>query len=162
MHDHISPGEKATFSILTCSSTRVPENDESGKTLQDILYDAGFQVADKKIVKDDLTEIVSVVRKMIEKCDILLITGGTGITKYDVTIEAVRSISEKEMTGFMVQFQILSSKEVGTAAMLSGASGFIVERKAVFCLPGSPKAASLGLKGIIIPEATHIIHELRR
>ncbi|MCL4451166.1 MAG: MogA/MoaB family molybdenum cofactor biosynthesis protein [Candidatus Thermoplasmatota archaeon] len=162
MHDHISPGEKARFSILTCSSTRVPDNDESGKTLQDILYNEGFQVVDKKIVKDDFTEIVSVVRKMIEKCDILLITGGTGITKYDVTIEAVRSISEKEMTGFMIQFQILSSKDVGMDAMLSGASGFVVERKAVFCLPGSPRGAFLGLKGIIIPEAPHIIHELRR
>ena len=162
MHDHISAGEKAKFSILTCSSTRVPDNDESGKLLQDILDSAGFEVAEKKIVRDDFSEIVSVVRKMIQKCDILLITGGTGITKYDVTIEAVRSISEKEMTGFMIQFQILSSKDVGTAAMLSGASGFILERKAVFCLPGSPNAASLGLKGIIIPEAPHIIHELRR
>jgi molybdenum cofactor biosynthesis protein B len=66
------------------------------------------------------------------------------------------------MTGFMVQFQQLSYKDVGTAAMLSGASGFIVQRKAVFCLPGSPGAAALGLKELILPEARHIIHELKR
>ncbi len=162
MHDHISSRKDPVFSILTCSNTRVPENDESGRTLHDILKNSGFEVADKRIVKDDFTEITSAVRKLIEKSDILVITGGTGITKYDVTIEAVRSISEKEMTGFMVQFQQLSYKDVGTAAMLSGASGFIVNRKAVFCLPGSPDAASLGLRELILPEARHIIHELNR
>ncbi len=162
MHDHVSSGSIPIFSILTCSNTRLPENDESGKVLHDILKNSGVEVADKRIVKDDFDEITSAVRKMIEKCDILVITGGTGITKYDVTIEAVRSLSQKEMTGFMVQFQQLSYKDVGTAAMLSGASGFIVQRKAVFCLPGSPGAAALGLKELILPEARHIIHELRR
>jgi molybdenum cofactor biosynthesis protein B len=162
MHDHITSQRNAVFSILTCSSTRVPENDEAGKVLQEILKGSGFEIADKRIVKDDFLEITSTVRKMIEKCDILLITGGTGITKYDVTIEAVRSISQKEMTGFMVQFQMRSFEDVGTAAMLSGASGFIVDRKAVFCLPGTPNAASLGLKELILPEVWHIIHELDR
>jgi|YelNatPaOPRAMG01_1025707.scaffolds.fasta_scaffold02960_4 molybdenum cofactor biosynthesis protein B len=161
-HNHVSSKRDPVFSILTCSSTRVEGNDESGNALQDILKNSGFEIADKRIVRDDFSEIKSTVKRMIEKCDILLITGGTGITKYDVTIEAVRSISQKEMTGFMVQFQQRSFEEVGTAAMLSGASGFIVDRKAVFCLPGSPNAASLGLKDLILPEARHIIHELDR
>lgn len=162
MHDHTSNADKVRFSILTCSNTRTPEDDESGDILHRILADSGYKSVEKRIVKDDSVAIVEKVRSMIQTCDILLITGGTGITQYDVTIEAVRSISQKEMTGFMVQFQILSYKEVGTAAMLSRASAFIVDRKMVFCLPGSPEAASLGLKGLILPEVGHLIHEMNR
>ncbi len=162
MHDHTSKGDKARFSVLTCSNTRVQENDESGAALHRILNSAGYGDVDMRIVKDDSVAIVEAVMSMLENCDILLITGGTGITQFDVTVEAVRSISQKEMTGFMVQFQLLSYREVGTAAMLSRASSFIVNRKAVFCLPGSPEAASLGLNDLILPEVGHLLHELHR
>ncbi|EQD57743.1 Molybdopterin binding domain protein, partial [mine drainage metagenome] len=98
MHEHTSKGDKARFSILTCSNTRVQENDESGAILHRILKDSGYGDVEMRIVKDDSVAIVEAVKSMTDKCDILLITGGTGITQYDVTIEAVRTISQKEMT----------------------------------------------------------------
>ena len=161
-HTHNSVGIVPIFGVLTCSSTRSKEEDDSGKIIVSLLKESGYNVKDYNVVKDDFDGISAKIRDMSCSCDIIIVNGGTGITKYDVTIEAVRSISEKELTGFAIQFQVLSMQEMQSASMLSRASGFIVNRNAVFCLPGSKDAVSLGMKKLIIPEIAHIIHELRR
>jgi molybdenum cofactor biosynthesis protein B len=91
-----------------------------------------------------------------------VISGGTGLTKNDVTIEAISSISEFEITAFSTIFSLLSYEEIGTSAIMSRSSAFVVDRKPVFCLPGSPKAAELGVKKIVLEQIDHIHHELNR
>ncbi len=162
MHEHVSPDANPRFSILICSSTRTEDNDTSGIALKRLLDENKLKLVEYRIVKDSLELISDSVKKMVEECDILVISGGTGITEFDVTIQAVRSIAEKEITGFGIQFQVLSREQVGSSSMLSNATGFIVSRKAVFCLPGSVNAVNLGMTKLIIPESGHILHEIRR
>ncbi|MCL5804112.1 MAG: molybdenum cofactor biosynthesis protein MoaB [Candidatus Thermoplasmatota archaeon] len=161
-HSHNSAGIIPDFGVLTCSSTRSKEEDDSGKIIVSLLKESGFDIKDYEVIKDDFDGISGKIMEMSSSCDIIIVNGGTGITKYDVTIEAARSVSDKELTGFAIQFQVLSMHEMQSASMLSRASGFIVNRKAVFCLPGSKDAVSLGMKKLIIPEIAHIMHELRR
>ena len=162
MIDHKAHSYHIGFSIITCSSTRTPENDDSGKSLKEYLGKMGMPVTEYMVVKDDLKEIRAAVRKCVAISDAVVLTGGTGISKYDVTVQAVCSIAQKEIMGFAMQFQILSQREVGTAAMLSSASAFVVDGKPVFCLPGSPNGAMLGLRDLIIPEINHITYELSK
>lgn len=161
-HSHNSTDLIPDFGVLTCSSTRSKEEDDSGKIIISLLKQSGYSIKAYDVVKDDFDGISAKVVEMSSSCDIIIVNGGTGITRYDVTIEAVRSISDKELTGFAIQFQVLSMQEMQSASMLSRASGFIVNRKAVFCLPGSKDAVSLGMNKLIIPEIAHIMHELRR
>ncbi|MEM3675915.1 MAG: molybdopterin-binding protein, partial [Thermoplasmataceae archaeon] len=114
------------------------------------------------VVKDSIEEIQSTVKAFLSDSDCVIISGGTGITRNDVTVDAVRKIADFEITGFSVVFTIKSFNEVGTSALLSRATAFAVGRKPVFCLPGSPRAAVMGTEEIIIPEIDHIIHELAR
>ncbi len=161
-HSHSSRDIIPDFGVLTCSSTRSKDEDDSGKIIISLLEQFGYTAKAYDVVKDDFDRISAKVVEMSSSCDIIIVNGGTGITRYDVTIESVRSISDKELTGFAIQFQVLSMQEMQSASMLSRASGFIVNRKAVFCLPGSKDAVSLGMNKLIIPEIAHIMHELRR
>lgn len=161
-HSHRSDGIIPVFGVLTCSSTRSKDEDDSGRIIISTLKKSGYDVKEYEVVRDDFNDISSKIREMSSTCDIIIVNGGTGITRYDVTIEAARSVSEKELTGFAIQFQVLSMQEMGSASMLSRASGFIVNRKAVFCLPGSQNGVSLGMNKLIIPEIAHIMHEIRR
>ncbi len=162
MISHKSHHYDLRFSIITCSSTRTKDDDDSGKTLLEFLEKLNIPVTEYMVVRDNISDITAAVRKCLENSDAVVLTGGTGISKYDVTVHAVSAIAQKEIGGFSVQFQILSQKEVGSSAMLSSSSAFVVEGKPVFCLPGSPGGALLGLRDLIIPEIDHIKYELSK
>lgn len=162
MHPHETENFTGRFGVLTCSSSRTDEEDDSGKTIMEQLENAGHEVVSYKVIIDDLDLIRSTVLKFLGDCDAVIISGGTGITKHDVTIQAIAGISEYEMTGFSHVFAILSFNEIGTSAALSRATAFVVERKPVFCLPGSPAAAMLGVSKIILEQIAHMHHELNR
>lgn len=160
--EHRIPDYSARFAVITCSSTRRPENDESGKAIISAVTSAGHTVPVYMVVDDDIAEIQSAVRESLQKCDAVIITGGTGITSRDVTPQAVSSIAEYEMTGFGHLFSQISFREIGPSAVMSRSTAYIVGRKPVFCLPGSPGGSLLGVKEIILRQIDHIIHELRR
>ncbi|MCL4335661.1 MAG: molybdenum cofactor biosynthesis protein MoaB [Candidatus Thermoplasmatota archaeon] len=162
MHDHRIEDFHAKFGVLVCSSTRSMENDESGTAIIKLLEKNGHEVSNYEIVKDDEAEIIKMVLKFINDADAVVISGGTGITLRDVTVEAVARIAEYEMKSFSTIFSMLSFKEIGSSAMLSRASAFVVHRKPVFCLPGNPDGASLGIEELILKEIDHIHHELNR
>lgn len=162
MHDHRIENLKAKFSVIVCSSTRNKDNDTSGQEINSALREAGHDVTYYEVVKDDPDAIKDAVETALRQSDCLIISGGTGITSHDVTIETARSIAEKEIHSFSTLFALLSYQQIGTSAIMSNSSAFLVNRKPVFCLPGSPSGASLGVKGIILKEIDHILHESRR
>jgi molybdenum cofactor biosynthesis protein B len=154
--NHLQP-VIVTGAVITVSSTRKPENDTSGKTLIDLLSAAGIEVTHYAIVPDDLERIRSEVHAAISRATCVIVTGGTGLTPDDVTIEAVAPLLTKTIDGFGELFRLKSYEEIGTAAILSRAIAGVVDGRVVFCIPGSTKAVTLAAQEIIIPEIRHIL-----
>lgn len=150
--------------IVTVSDTRTEADDFSGKAIAEILTGAGHKVLRKTIVKDDVREIQRVLRELFETPEVeaIVMNGGTGISKKDVTLEAVEQFQEKVLPGFGELFRALSYQEIGPAAQLSRATAFVAEGKVVFCIPGSEKASRLAASRLIAPELGHILWEARR
>ena len=130
------------IAVLTVSDTRMTADDKSGQTLSDRITGAGHSVAERQIVKDDIAAIRSVVEAWTARVDIdvIISTGGTGLTGRDVTIEAMRPLFEKEIEGFGTLFHMVSFQKIGTSTVQSRATAGVLKGKYIFCLPGSPGA----------------------
>lgn len=151
--------------IVTISDTRTEETDKSGQLLHALLKEAGHTVTSYEIVKDDKESIQQAVLAGYhrEDVDVVLTNGGTGITKRDVTIEAVSALLDKEIVGFGELFRMISYLEdIGSGAMLSRAIGGTIGRKVVFSMPGSSGAVRLAMNKLILPELGHITFEPHR
>jgi len=150
--------------VVIVSDSRDEKSDETGRTARKLLSDAGHKVVEYRLVKNDISQIRSVAEEMLQRADVQLIflSGGTGIGRRDLTLEAVEPFIEKRIEGFGELFRQLSFKEIGGASMLSRATGAVARGKIVFCVPGSEKAARLALSQLIIPQANHMMWELRR
>lgn len=122
----------------------------------------GAVLSSYQIVPNNIAEIQRRVIECTEGCDIIIVTGGTGISRRDVSIEAIREIAWRELPGFGELFRLLSYKEVGIAAYLSRATAYIVKDTIVFIVPGNPNAIRLALDEIICLMAPHAIYELKR
>ncbi len=146
------------FAILTMSNTRTMKDDTSGKTIREQAVAEGHLITHHHVVRDDLDEIQITLKSILDddRTDIIVMNGGTGISPADVTIEAVRPMFDKELSAFSALFHVLSYEKVGSVAMLSRAAAGIVKGKAVFCVPGSPRAVDLAMEKLILPEAGHI------
>lgn len=152
------------FALITVSDTRTSKDDVSGRTLQEKLQTSGHRVAGRALVPDEAPAIRRAVEAMLAEpaVDVVVTTGGTGFSPRDVTLEAVAPLFEKPVEGFGELFRMLSHRQVGAAAMLSRAAAGLVGGKAVFLLPGSPKAVALAMDELILPEAAHLIGQARR
>ena len=130
------------IAVLTVSDTRTLAEDKSGDTLVDRLTDAGHLLAARAIVQDDRPTIAARLRQWIADpaIDVILSTGGTGLTGRDVTVEAHRDVYEKEIEAFGTIFTIVSMQKIGTSAVQSRATGGVAGGKYLFALPGSPGA----------------------
>lgn len=151
--------------IITVSDTRNKETDRSGKLMAELLIQAGHVVTDYVIVKDEKNPIRAEVIKGSDnpKVDVILTNGGTGIALRDVTIETVRELFTKEISGFGELFRLLSYQEdIGSAAILSRAIAGVVNSKAVFSTPGSTGAVRLAMNKLILPELGHVVKELQK
>ena len=146
-----------TGAVITVSSSRRPGTDTSGKTLIDLLSAAGIEVTHYAVIPDDLERIRSEVHTAVSPATCVIVTGGTGLTPDDVTIEAVAPLLEKTIDGFGELFRLKSYEEIGTSAILSRAIAGVIAGRAVFCIPGSTKAVTLAAREIIIPEIRHIL-----
>jgi molybdenum cofactor biosynthesis protein B len=143
--------------VITVSTSRTPETDESGQVIKDLLRGAGIEVTYYALVPDRVEHIRTALVLALDHANCVILTGGTGLTPDDCTIEAVRPFLEKEMEGFGEIFRWKSLPEVGTRALLTRALGGISHGKAIFCLPGSVPAVTLGTREIILPEIRHIL-----
>lgn len=130
------------ISVLTISDTRTEENDKSGRIIIDRLQEAGHILRDRKIVPDDIEKIRSIVGSWTtdEKIQVIITTGGTGITGRDGTPEAISALLDKEITGFGEIFRAISYEQIGTSTIQSRAMAGVSNGTFIFCLPGSPNA----------------------
>lgn len=151
--------ESLGFAALVISDTRTEADDTAGPLIRERVEAAGHRLEQSLIVPDHPAEIRSAVRAFLgdPQIDVVVTTGGTGFSPRDVTLEAVSPLFDHDVPGFGELFRALSFEEVGSAAMLSRAAAGLVGAKAVFCLPGSPKAVALGLERLILPEAAHLV-----
>lgn len=162
-HRQQGPVSVACF-VLTVSDTRTADTDTSGRAIRGLLEAAGHRVTAYALVKDDPVAVAAEVRTQLRHSDaeVIITTGGTGITSRDGTYEAIDSLLEKRLDGFGELFRMLSFEEVGAAAMLSRATAGTALRKAIFVLPGSENAVRLAMTRLIIPELGHVVQQVRR
>lgn len=149
--------------IITVSDTRTIETDKSGQLMKELLEQGGYNVVDYRIVKDEYTQIQSLIREASERKEVeaVLLNGGTGITFRDTTYEAVKGMLDKEMPGFGEIFRYLSyAEDIGPAAILSRAIAGVRGATAVFSMPGSSGAVKLAMNKLIIPELAHVMREI--
>jgi len=139
------------FAILTVSDTRSLNEDKSGDVLSERIKGAGHFVNAREITIDDEAKIVIQLRKLVERhdIDVILSTGGTGLTGRDVTVEAHKKIYEKEIEAFGTLFTMISIEKIGTSAIQSRATAGVSGGKYLFALPGSPGACKDAWDGII-------------
>ncbi|NVK13477.1 MAG: molybdenum cofactor biosynthesis protein B [Rhodobacteraceae bacterium] len=139
------------IAVLTVSDTRRLEEDRSGQVLADRLREAGHTLADRKIIPDERAEIAAQLRAWIAdpKVDVVISTGGTGLTGRDVTVEAHRDVYEKEIEAFGTVFTWVSMQKIGTSAVQSRATGGVAGGTYLFALPGSPGACKDGWDEIL-------------
>lgn len=151
--------------VITVSDTRNKDTDKSGKLMIELLEQSGHIITDYVIVKDEKLPIQDEILKGCgrEDIDAILINGGTGIAKRDVTIETVKNLLDKEIVGFGELFRMLSYQEdIGSAAILSRAIAGVVNNKAVFSTPGSTGAVKLAMNKLILPELGHVVREIQK
>jgi len=139
------------IAVLTVSDTRDEESDTSGHVLAERIKAAGHQVADKGIVKDEVSQIREQIKAWVASgsVDVIITTGGTGITGRDVTPEAVEPLFDKKIDGFSVVFHLVSYQSVGLSTLQSRATAGIIGGVFVFCLPGSNGAVKDGWDKVI-------------
>jgi len=149
--DETRPFLPVNIAVLTVSDTRVEADDKSGNTLVERLSADGHRLADRAIVKDDIPSITAQLRAWIADpgIDVVISTGGTGVTGRDVTPEAFHSVYEKEIPGFGELFRMLSYEKVGTSTIQSRATGGVAGGTYLFALPGSPSACRDAWDGIL-------------
>lgn len=152
------------IAILSISTTRKLAEDKSGHWIAKQAKREGHTVVCHQVVDDDKDAIRSAALKAMGEFEpqALLLTGGTGITPRDVTVEAVRPLFQKELTAFATLFTMLSFEEIDSAAILSRATAGIIANSVLFCMPGSLKAVKLACKNLIFPELGHILMHLHQ
>jgi molybdenum cofactor biosynthesis protein B len=150
--------------VLTVSDTRTEDTDTSGRAIADLLQAAGHSLVGRAIVKDDPDQIRTTIERHLANPDVQVIitTGGTGITSRDSTYEVVSGMLQKRLDGFGELFRMLSYEQIGPAAMLSRACAGLVSGRIVAALPGSEAAVRLATERLLIPELGHLVREASR
>jgi molybdenum cofactor biosynthesis protein B len=161
-HHRKSAPASVTCFVLTISDTRTEKDDVSGDTIVGLLANAGHLIMGRALVKDDAPAVRHAIAANAPGADVVITTGGTGITSRDSTFEAIAGLLDKRLDGFGELFRVLSYEEIGSAAMLTRACAGSIGRTAVFSLPGSQHAVTLGMTRLILPEIGHVVRELRR
>ena len=137
--------------------------DLSGEIAKELVTKSGHEVVYYNVVPDKEDKIYEDISKALNTdADFIVTSGGTGLTKSDVTIEVISKLLNKEMPGFGEIFRLKSYEEIGTAAILSRAIAGVMWGKTIFCLPGSPDAVRVALSEIIMPEIAHIMKHVRQ
>lgn len=163
--DHREQAEREVVraAILTVSDTKTLETDVSGKEAFEIFRKFGHTVVEHALVPNDRKKIAEAAEKALREADVVVTIGGTGVSRRDVTVEALRPLLDKELAGFGELFRSMSAREIGTAAILSRAMlGTTSAGRVLVALPGSTAAVRLGLEGILMNELKHLLWELRR
>jgi molybdenum cofactor biosynthesis protein B len=152
------------IAIVTISTTRSENTDKSGQVMAEIFENAGHTNIARDLIKDNINEIEKKIIELVnrEDIDMIVTTGGTGVTPDDVTVEAISPILDKELPGFGELFRYLSYEEIGALSMASRSMAGISKQTPIFCLPGSSNAVRLGVEKIILLICNHTVEQARR
>jgi molybdenum cofactor biosynthesis protein B len=163
VHEHKKEAPKTVrIGIIIVSSTRALADDTSGKWIREQAEKIGHKIVFHQVIPDDAETISATLSDRIEESNsqVILMSGGTGITKKDVTIEAVRPLFIKELSAFGPLFAKLSLEQVESAAIMSRATAGIIGNTVVFCMPGSLDACKLACTRLIFPELGHLVKHI--
>ncbi len=150
--------------VITVSDTRTDATDASGRAIVALLEAAGHFVSGRTIVKDDPELVRGTIERQLANPDVQVIitTGGTGITSRDSTYEAIDTLLQKRLDGFGELFRMLSYEQIGPAAMMSRAAAGLVAGRIIVSLPGSEAAVRLAMERLLIPELGHLVQQASR
>lgn len=147
------------IAVISVSTTRSIEEDKSGIWIKKQIGKEGHEAVAHHVVTDEIEAIREVIAQVLEKRSphAILMTGGTGLSPRDVTVEAMTPLFDKTLTAFGVLFAQLSFEEIDSAAILSRATAGLIGKAVIFCMPGSLKACKLACNQLIFPELGHIV-----
>ncbi len=162
-HKHKEP-KSVSCAVLTISDTRTEQDDESGRLIRQKLSENGHRVIFYSILKDEADSIKKKIYELLEQDElqVIITSGGTGVSRRDITVETIYPILEKKLDGFGELFRLLSYQEIGTGSIMSRAIAGVAGGKVILCLPGSPEATNLAMDKIILPELGHLVMEATR
>ena len=162
-HKELSP-QTVTCAVLIISDSRTEKTDESGKYLVEKLEGSGHTVVDYALLKNDAEAIKKKINEYLaqEELQVIIASGGTGVSLRDVTVETVTPMLDKMLDGFGELFRSLSYAEIGTASIMSRAIAGVIGGKIIICIPGSLAAVKLAVEKIILPEVGHMVREATR
>lgn len=164
-HDHHAHDlESVGAAVITISTSRTLDDDPSGDAIRDALESAGHRVVTREVIRDDLDRIQATANQLVDRrdVDVLITTGGTGVTPDDVTVEAIGPLFDKHLPGFGERFRRESESEIGTRSIATRATAGVIEGVPTFVLPGSESAVSLATDELILPEVGHLAGLARR
>ena len=165
VHEHKAAApQEIRCAVITVSDTRTIHSDTGGQTAIDQLLAAGHVIAQREIIPDEPTRMRALLDSLARRADVdaIIITGGTGISGRDQTYETISEMLTKTLPGYGELFRMLSFQDIGPAAMLSRATGGLLERTVLLSMPGSPAAVHLAMERIVLPELGHLVREARR
>jgi len=153
---------EVTIGVLTVSDSRTAADDVNGDFLKERIAAVGATLGGYAVVRDEPVDVRATVERLVEKCRIVVVNGGTGVSRRDTTYDTLAGMLEKTLPGFGELFRMLSWEQVGSAAMLSRATAGTFRGAVVISTPGSPKAVRLAWEKLIEPELHHLAWELTR
>ena len=164
VHEHKKQAPRQVIlGIISVSTTRALIDDSSGQWIREQAEKIGHKVVFHEVIPDDAAKIAATLKDRIKESNpqVILMSGGTGITKKDVTIEAVNPLFSKELSAFGPLFAKLSMEEIDSAAIMSRATAGVIDSTVVFCMPGSLIACKLACTKLIFPELGHLVKHLQ-
>jgi molybdenum cofactor biosynthesis protein B len=162
-HKKVSPAT-ISYALIVISDSRTEQDDESGKLFKEKLAEHGHKLISYSLIKNDAESVRHRITELLKQDDVQVIitSGGTGLSHRDITVETVTPMLEKKMDGFGELFRSLSYVEIGVSSLLSRAVAGVANGKVILSLPGSLGATRLALEKIIIPEIGHMVREAAR
>ncbi len=163
--DHKAEAPKfVTCAVITISDSRTEDTDESGRYITSALKENGHTVSRYRLLKNDSTSIKNTIAEFIADgaLQVIVTSGGTGLSRRDITVETVEPLLDTQMPGFGELFRLLTWESIGTPSIMSRALGGVINGKVILCLPGSLNAVKLAVEKIILPEIGHLAREAGR
>jgi molybdenum cofactor biosynthesis protein B len=163
--DHKAEAPKSvTCAVITISDSRTEDTDESGRYLTAALKENGHSVIRYRLLKNDTAAIENTISEFVvdSALQVIVTSGGTGLSRRDITVETITPLLDKQMPGFGELFRLLTWESIGTPSIMSRALGGVINGKVILCLPGSLNAVKLAIEKIILPEIGHLAREAGR
>ena len=164
-HEHKKIDNKnICCAVIVTSDSRTEESDESGKLIKQRLLDQGHKVVYSTILKNDALTLKNKINELIKQdaVQVIITSGGTGLSHKDVTVDTIQPMLEKKLDGFGELFRQLTYQELSTASIMSRATAGVINGKVIICFPGSLGAATLAMDKIILSEIGHLVREATR